>query len=267
MAEHKLTQPMLGISWDGTGYGADGTVWGGEALLCRGSAYERVAHLRPFTLPGGDRASREPRRSALGLLFELKGVNGLVPVQTMFSSSELETLVSAMDKPGFFPRTSSVGRLFDAVAALGQLSRKVSFEGQAAMDLEFAAADQDLPAYNMPLTGETPAQWDWGPMVQQILNDFRDGVPLSAVSRRFHETLAMAVVQVAERHRCQRVGLTGGCFQNELLRQRTELHLLAAGFDVYTQQQIPPGDGGIALGQIWAAALMNDGNSTMATDQ
>jgi hydrogenase maturation protein HypF len=179
----------------------------------------------------------------------------------MFRASELQTLMTAMQNQRLVPRTSSIGRLFDAIAALGQLSHKVSFEGQAAMALEFAASEEQLPPYDMLLTNDTPAQWNWQPMVHQILDDLEAEQPLAVISRRFHETLALGIVQVAERCRCPRVGLTGGCFQNDLLLRRARLHLSAAGFEVYTQQQVPPGDGGIALGQIWAAALMNRANS------
>jgi hydrogenase maturation protein HypF len=258
MAEHQLDEPVLGLAWDGTGYGLDGTVWGGEALLCAGSQFERVAHLRSFSLPGGDRAAREPRRSALGLLFEIKGAACLELVQSMFNVSELEMLLSAMENPRLFPRTSSMGRLFDAVAALSKLTRRVSFEGQAAMELEFAAADEELPPYEIELTDEQPAQWNWEPMLDQILDDLRGSETLKIVASRFHETLALAAVQIAQRCQCPRVGLTGGCFQNDQLRRRVHTRLSAVGFDVYTQYQIPPGDGGIALGQIWAAALMNE---------
>jgi hydrogenase maturation protein HypF len=256
MAENRLDEPVLGLAWDGTGYGLDGTVWGGEALLCDGAQFERVAHLRSFSLPGGDRAAREPRRSALGLLFEIKGPACRELVQSMFTASELEMLLSAMENPRLFPRTSSMGRLFDAVAALAELSWRVSFEGQAAMELEFAAVDQELPPYEIELTDEQPAQWNWEPMLDQMLNDLRGSQTRSVVATRFHESLALAAVQIAERCQCPRVGLTGGCFQNDQLRRRVHMRLSAAGFDVYTQYHVPPGDGGIALGQIWAAALM-----------
>jgi hydrogenase maturation protein HypF len=126
------------------------------------------------------------------------------------------------------------------------------------MELEFAAADEELPPYEIELTDEQPAQWNWEPMLDQILDDLRGSETLKIVASRFHETLALAAVQIAQRCQCPRVGLTGGCFQNDQLRRRVHTRLSAVGFDVYTQYQIPPGDGGIALGQIWAAALMNE---------
>ncbi len=256
MAEHALDDSLLGLAWDGTGYGTDGTVWGGEALLCSGATFQRVAHLRPFSLPGGDRAAREPRRSALGILHEAQGAECFTMAQRWFSPTELDTLLSALKNPHLFPRTSSMGRLFDAVAALSGLSQRVSFEGQAAMALEFVASDEELPPYTVTLSDAQPAVWDWSPMLGQVIEDLHNGQPPGFVSGRFHETLARAAVQIAERTRCPRIGLTGGCFQNEQLCRRVQLHLSAAGFDVYTQRQVPPGDGGLALGQVWAAALL-----------
>ena len=149
MAEHGLEGPVLGLSWDGTGYGPDGTIWGGEALLCRGADYHRVAHLRTFPLPGGDRAARQPRRAALGLLYEILGpeafegrqvenlacVTGAVVLRTPNSGPLAAMLARGLN----CPRTSSMGRLFDAVAALCGLGQEMTFEGQAAMKLEFAA--------------------------------------------------------------------------------------------------------------------------------
>ena len=138
MAEHGLQGPVLGFSWDGTGYGPDGTVWGGEVLLCDGAEFQRVAHLRTFALPGGDAAVREPRRSALGLLFEMFGRGrGGICRRLVRARAELRRLLSMLDRQVNSPRTSSMGRLFDAVAALCGLPPVISFEGQAAMALEY----------------------------------------------------------------------------------------------------------------------------------
>ncbi len=146
MAEHGLEGPVLGLSWDGTGYGPDGTIWGGEALLCRGADYHRVAHLRTFPLPGGDRAARQPRRAALGLLYEIMGPQAfeLLP-RDWFSESEQRAFAAMLARGLNCPRTSSMGRLFDAIAALCGLGQEMTFEGQAAMKLEFAAEDRESP--------------------------------------------------------------------------------------------------------------------------
>src|SRR5262249_41090300 len=135
---HRLSPPVLGIAWDGTGYGTDGTIWGGEFLTINDHSFERSGHLRPFRLPGGEQAIREPRRTALGLLYEFYGDDLPAIPQLDFSSSELSILKTALAKGINAPLTSSMGRFFDAVAALIGLRQRASFEGQAAMELEFA---------------------------------------------------------------------------------------------------------------------------------
>jgi hydrogenase maturation protein HypF len=252
-AEHGLEGPVLGLSWDGTGYGPDGTVWGGEMLVCQGPHFQRLAHLRTFPLPGGDRAVREPRRSALGLLYEVHGDAAPRYLADRFTAAELPNLLAALARRLNCPRTSSMGRLFDAVAALCGLSDVISFEGQAAMALEFAADGEEIEAYPLPLVGQDPAVADWGPMLAALLADSDSGVPPARRSARFHNGLAELAVAVARRWGGSRVALTGGCFQNALLTERTRRRLRHAGFTVYTHHQVPPGDGGIALGQIAVA--------------
>lgn len=255
MAENDLEGPVLGFAWDGTGYGPDGTVWGGEALLCVQGNFTRAAHLRTFALPGGDRAVREPRRSALGLLFEFMGEEAAEYVDAdWFSESELGTLLSLLKRSIHSPRTSSMGRLFDAVAALCGLSTAISFEGQAAMALQFAADPSEETAYPLPLSDGEPAVVDWEPMVRSVLADRKAGVPIGQISARFHNGLAEMSTAVARRCGCKQVVLSGGCFQNALLAARVRARLLDSGFLVYTHHRVPPGDGGIALGQLFVAA-------------
>jgi hydrogenase maturation protein HypF len=176
---------VLGVSWDGTGYGLDHTVWGGEFFLVTAAGWERVAHLRQFRLPGGDRAVKEPRRTALGLLHEVFGdaafgMRGLAPLRA-FSAAELEPLKTMLVRGLNSPLTSSAGRLFDAVAALIGLRHRVRFEGQAAMELEFAlqSTEPTGQAYELPLLSEHaprtphhgPLLLDWAPMIKAILAD------------------------------------------------------------------------------------------------
>jgi len=268
-AEHRLEGPVLGLAWDGTGYGADDaeqgpTIWGGEALECEGADFQRVARLRHFSLPGGDRAVRQPRRSALGLLFEIHG-DGAAPYCTdWFTRSELETLLAALNRSVRCPRTSSMGRLFDAVAAICGLPPVISFEGQAAMALEFAADREHQDAYPLPLlpgkSPGAPAVADWEPLVQAVLDDRRAGVPVGLIAARFHNALAALAVAIARRSGCSQVVLTGGCFQNALLSQRVRARLSQAGFNLYTHREVPPGDGGIALGQLIIAARRAKGS-------
>ena len=259
LAEHGLEGPVLGFSWDGTGYGTDGTVWGGEVLECAGGEFRRVAHLRRFALPGGDRAAGEPRRSALGVLFEILEDDAAEHVAEWFTPSEIDALVAMLGRSVRSPRSSSMGRLFDAVAALCGLAGVISFEGQAAMGLEYAADCGVEEAYPLPLveTDAGPAVADWEPLVRSVLADRDGGVPVGAISGRFHNALAELAVAVARRWGGSRVVLTGGCFQNALLAGRARARLSQVGFKVYTHTKVPPGDGGIALGQLAVAAWRN----------
>jgi hydrogenase maturation protein HypF len=266
MAENELEPPFLGVSWDGTGYGLDGTVWGGEFFLVTETSCDRVAHLRPFRLPGGDTAVKEPRRTALGLLYEMFGeaafaMAELAPVQA-FSPAELGLLGTMLARSLNSPQTSSVGRLFDAVASLAGLCHQVRFEGQAAMKLEFAleAAPGD-EVYELPIrahhvprtTPHAPLLLDWSLTIEAILADLKRGLPIGRVSARFHNALAEAIVAVARQIGQPRVVLSGGCFQNRYLTERAVQRLQEAGFRPYWHQRVPPNDGGISLGQVVAA--------------
>jgi hydrogenase maturation protein HypF len=270
MAEHGLEGPVLGLSWDGTGYGPDGTIWGGEALFCRGADYHRVAHLRTFPLPGGDGAARQPRRSALGLLYEIFGPQAFERKQIAnlsritgkwFSESEQRVFGAMLSRKINSPRTSSMGRLFDAVAALCGLGQEMTFEGQAAMKLEFAADPRIGESYSMPLRqSESGPIADWEPMIRQILDELLAGEPVGRIAARFHNGLAQLAVELAQEAGCEQVVLTGGCFQNALLTWRVRQRLLERGFTVHSHQKVPPGDGGIALGQIFVAARQTQGS-------
>ena len=259
LAENEVPLPALGVAWDGTGYGTDGSIWGGEFFLVTDQKVERVAQLRPFRLPGGDKAVKEPRRAALGLLYELYGesvfeMDHLAPWQEM-PPVEMITLKGMLQRHFNSPLTSSVGRLFDVVASLINLRHRMYFEGQAAMELEFAidglATDE---GYDLPLTTRQSAfVLDWSRMIPAILADVRGGVSAAKISAKFHNTLAEAVVMIARKCGQPRVALSGGCFQNRYLTERTVTRLRAEKFQPYWHQRVPPNDGGIALGQIYAA--------------
>jgi hydrogenase maturation protein HypF len=259
IAEHGLDRPVLGVAWDGTGYGADGTAWGGEFLAVDRASWRRVGHLRTFRLPGGDRAVREPRRAALGVLVELFGErvverDDLAPLAT-WSASERAVLGRMVSHGLNAPLTSSAGRLFDAVASLIGTRQTSTFEGQAAMELEFAVDEGvECDAYPIAVIDrDGVAVVDWGPVVRAILDDLARGVPVSSIARGFHDALADAIVAVAERAGERRIALTGGCFQNRYLTERAETRLAASGFDVYRHRLVPPNDGGLAVGQAVAA--------------
>jgi hydrogenase maturation protein HypF len=262
MADNDLDGRVLGVSWDGTGYGPDGTVWGGEFLLTGDAGYDRIATLRAFRLPGGDRAVREPRRAALGLLHALYGAAVAsredLPVATTFEPAALALLVQALERGVNAPVTTSAGRLFDAVASLTGIRQTSTFEGQAAMELEAAFDERTDDAYSFQLIDSTPIVVDWQPMVEGILADVAALAPAGVISARFHLTLAAIVAGVALRVGEPRVVLTGGCFQNRRLLEGVVRRLRDAGLRPYWHQRVPPNDGGISLGQI--AAYLHERN-------
>jgi hydrogenase maturation protein HypF len=266
LAENEAEGPALGVCWDGTGLGTDGTIWGGEFLLGDASGFERVAHLRPFRLPGGDAAVREPRRAALAILLELLGESALgredLECVRSFSGSERGVLAQMVAKGVNAPVTTSAGRLFDAVASLLGIAQKTSFEGQSAMALEAAAfeawgkAESGQPPCSFPLVVAPggSALLDWKPLLSYLLRNLALGVPAPVLAAQFHAALADGILAVARHAGVRRVALTGGCFQNKLLTELTVARLEAAGFEVLLHGAVPPNDGGIGLGQVLVAA-------------
>jgi hydrogenase maturation protein HypF len=259
MAENELEAPVLAVAWDGTGYGLDGTIWGGEFLRVTSAGFERVAHLRPFRVPGGDAAIKQPRRSALGLLHAVWGSGGaqcsrLAPVRD-FEEHEFALMKQMLSKGVNAPLTSSAGRLFDGVASLIGLRHHATFEGQAAMELEFAVDPAIKGAYPFQMQGSDLFIADWGPVIEAIVDEIEAGYSAGVIAAKFHNTLAEMIVAVARRIEQQHIVLTGGCFQNCELTERCVERLIEAGFRPYWHQRVPPNDGGIALGQIVAVSL------------
>ena len=265
LGENGIEGDALGVAWDGTGHGTDRTVWGGEFLVGSARAFERIASLRPFPLPGGEAAVREPRRSAVALLFSLLGRaalerTDLLPVAS-FVPADRAVLASMLEKGINSPVTTSAGRLFDAVAALCGLCQRSSFEGEAAMALEAAATTEssERGSYPFPLVSSrggagAPLQLDWGPLVAALLDDLSRKEPPARIAARFHHALADGIAAVTAAAGPRRVALTGGCFQNRLLTERTADRLERAGFEVLLHREVPAGDGGISLGQVLVAA-------------
>jgi hydrogenase maturation protein HypF len=243
-AENDLRGDYLGVGWDGTGFGLDGTIWGGEFFLVRGSVFERVAHLRPFRLPGGEKAIREGWRAAAGLLYEAFGAEA---VENPVIRRMLERGVNS-------PLTTSVGRLFDAVACLAGVARVNRFEGQAAMQLE-RAIGSCVTRDCYPLS-ERDGVADWAPLIDAVSADVRNGTAIDLISARFHNALAGWMVNVARRIGVGQVALSGGVFQNSYLVERVVADLESNGFRVATHQRVPANDGGIALGQAVIAGLV-----------
>lgn len=271
VAEHGIDGPVLGLAWDGAGYGLDGALWGGEALVVDGASFRRTAHLRSFPLPGGERAMREPRRSALGLLWELRGEGARDHARSWFREAELGPLLSMLARGTSSPRTTSVGRLFDGVAALAGLRGAASFEGQAAMELECLAEAAGAQAgYPLPLRAGAPgvpAVLDFGPLIDAVLDDRRDGAPPGVIAARFHAALADVAEALAAASGLGRIVLAGGCFQNALLAASIRERLAARGVEVYAPRLYPPGDGGLSLGQVLVAARRGaDAESDVESD-
>jgi len=262
MAENQVEAPALAISWDGSGYGPDGTVWGGEFLRITTRGFERFAHLRTFSLPGGEKAVKEPRRVALSILREAIGADGIgcdgLATLQAFSTVERRLLEEMMQHNVHSPRTSSAGRLFDAVASIIGLRQVCRFEGQAAMELEFLTHDVETDeAYPFELADDGECLVvDWSPMVQAIIRDVQDEVARGEIAAKFHNSLVEMMLRVAHAAGEKRVALSGGCFQNRYLTERVVKRLRERGFSPYWHQRVPPNDGGIALGQVAAVSRM-----------
>jgi hydrogenase maturation protein HypF len=255
MAEHDLHDPLIGVALDGTGYGTDNTIWGGEFMVADRSDFERVAHFKTYRLPGGDKAVEEPWRMAVSVLTS----EGLDEAGMQRLPTVKRCLVEKMAKAGFnSPLTSSAGRLFDAVAAILGLCDVTSYESQAAIRLE-SIADSRV-AHRYPFTVQTwdrPWVLDFGPTIHAILAELRQGIAVSEISAKFHNTIADSVVHACRFVRGQRdlnvVALSGGVFQNELLLRRTVEALQLQHFRVFTNTAVPLNDGGLALGQAAVA--------------
>lgn len=265
MAEHRLDGEVLGVAWDGAGYGADGQVWGGEFLIASYRRFSRFAQLLPLRLLGREAAMREPSRSAAAMLWELMGEKMLVPdLPSWKVRDDQRAKLAILLRSGVASSwTTSMGRLFDAVASLTGLCPHSSFEGQAAMAVQFAAEREHeggtkMEGYPMDLVPShgPDIKWivDWRPMVSAILDDLSSGHRLEQIAARFHVGLAEGVVRVAQAAGLPRVVLTGGCFQNRLLLSLVRQQLEEAGFAVYSHALVPPNDGGLSLGQAVIAA-------------
>lgn len=257
MLDNETGGEVLGVSWDGTGLGPDGTLWGGEFLQVDGARFERVAHLRAFRLPGGSAAIGEPLRVAAALLHDIYGED--LPRVGPFVDKAFRKKAWLWASLPNAPVTTSAGRLFDAVAALLGLCEKNRYEGEAAMRLEGVAVGADDSAYELALASGEAIVLDWEPVIRAIVSDLEAGEGAPAISARFHGALARAIAEVATKLRAPRVALTGGCFQNRILCESAIAALRAAGIEPLWHRRVPPGDGGIAAGQALAAWYAKEG--------
>jgi hydrogenase maturation protein HypF len=250
LAEHGLSELAVGAIYDGTGYGLDGTVWGGELLVGDVASFERVGSLRPVPLPGGERAIREPWRMALSWL-RAAGIEG----EPLVEPSRWELVDRMLDSGLRSPPTTSVGRLFDAVAALCGIRVEVNYEGQAAIELEAVCDPIERGAYELPVEG---LELDARPLVCAVVRDVAAGVPVGVIASRFHNGLARATViacaLAASEAGTELVVLSGGVFQNRRLLEATVAGVAAAGLRAVVPERLPPGDGGISYGQAAVAA-------------
>ncbi|HVB33011.1 MAG TPA: carbamoyltransferase HypF [Patescibacteria group bacterium] len=263
MAENHLSSKVIGFSLDGTGYGTDGSIWGGEVLLADFSGFERAAHLAYVLLPGGAAAIREPWRMAVAYLaqhFGRKFLDYRIPLLREIDGAAIELVLRMIEQRLNSPLTSSCGRLFDAVAALAGIRHQVNYEAQAAIELEMAAlGSRDPEAYPMGLAREG-AGWiiETRPLFEAILRDLERRLPAGDISRRFHNGMVQTLSRLARLLRDQsglnQVCLSGGTFQNIYLLEGLRSVLEADRFEVFTHSEVPAGDGGLSLGQAMIAA-------------
>ncbi|MCB0220279.1 MAG: carbamoyltransferase HypF, partial [Chrysiogenetes bacterium] len=257
MLDNEADGEVLGVSWDGTGLGPDGTIWGGEFLRVDGARFERVAHLRAFRLPGGRAAIGEPLRVTAALLHDIYGED--LPRVGPFADEALRKKARLWASLPNAPTTTSAGRLFEAVAALLGLCEKNRYEGETAMRLESIAAGDDDSAYELALVSGEAIVLDWEPLIRAIMRDLEAGEGAPAIAAHFHGALARAIAEVATKLKAPRVALTGGCFQNRILCESAIVALRAAGIEPFWHRRVPPGDGGIAAGQALAAWYAKEG--------
>jgi hydrogenase maturation protein HypF len=263
MAENHLEGRVIGIALDGTGFGTDGNIWGGEILLADYRDFERAAHFEYVPMPGGAAAIREPWRMAVSYLahhFGREMFDLEVSFVNQLDRRRAETVMRMIEKGLNCPLTSSCGRLFDAVAALLGVRQEVNYEGQAAIELEMAMVDPKDDSYYPLSLMQKDGGWifDTKPLFEAIIFDLRNRVPTGVISQRFHNGLVEVFTKLAvllrERTGARRVCLSGGTFQNVYLLERLQSRLDSTGFEVFSHSQVPAGDGGLSLGQALVAA-------------
>lgn len=248
MAENELTGNLLGIAWDGAGFGLDKTIWGGEFFHFNDERFNRIAHLKKFKLVGGESSFKEINKCAFGVLYEIFG-NAVL--KYMNEQKDAEIYLKMMEKNINSPECSSAGRLFDAVASILNIRQKVNFEGQAAMELEFLTDGTDSnDSYEFSIIKTDVRVIDWSAMIYQIINDKNNKISSNIISVKFHNTLVNIILEIAKLVNEKDVVLSGGCFQNKYLLENSIRTLQKEGFNVYWNKEVPMNDGGISLGQI-----------------
>lgn len=262
MAENGVSEPVIGVSFDGTGYGTDGHIWGGEFMIADYKGFTRRGHLEYLPLPGGAAAIKKPYRTTIGYLYQLFGQEGLDNARTFVqgvNKEETALIIQQVDKGLNSPLTSSCGRLFDAVSALIGVCGQTNYDAQAAIELEMIAANDIEKTY--PFTIEPEGEMKiirLEKLFTAIISDMKSGTAASIISAKFHNTISQMTTlmcrQLAKECGLKTVAISGGCFQNRRLMGQTITGLKAAGFNVISQSQVPANDGGVALGQAVIAA-------------
>ncbi|MAE07969.1 MAG: carbamoyltransferase HypF [Bacteroidetes bacterium] len=257
MAEHKLDEKVIGVSFDGTGYGDDGNIWGGEFFICDLADYERITHLEYIMQPGGDAVTKDPWRMMTAYLFHYFGKEAISKYPFLFKEIDafsLQTVQSMLAIKLNSPLSSSAGRLFDAISALLGVCQSAAYHAEAPMQLESATDTTIATSYSFSLKNNISFKSTF----EEIISDLLNGIPIDKISGKFHNTMVNVIVDVAKHIRnssgINNVVLSGGTFQNSILLEKTEIKLSENGFNYYTQAQIPSNDGGIALGQLAIAA-------------
>ncbi len=251
-------EPVIGLTFDGTGFGLDSAIWGGEVLIGNYCGFSRRYHLRYFALPGGDVAVRNPARIALSILHSCQmDWDQSLPSVSRFSSQEMQIIKNQINRKINAPQSSSMGRLFDAVSSLLGIRQTVTYEGQAAIELENHAYAEEIGSYEFAIIGDTI---DYQPVVESILKDIEAGISSSVISSRFHNTVSILCLSVAQNiskeTSLHTVALSGGVWQNALLFTKTVKLLESNGFKVLTHQKVPTNDACISLGQAAIAACI-----------
>lgn len=261
MAEHGIEGPVIGLSCDGTGYGTDGAIWGGEILIATADRFQRAAHLNYVPMPGGAAAIKEPWRMAISYLEDAYGndIKGLdLPLLQTEDPQRIAAVREMIQKQVNSPITSSLGRLFDGMAAIIGLRRQVAFEGQAAMELEMIAGGDAGQSYNYQWESKEPLRLLTAPIIRGVVADLNQGEKPSVVSAKFHNTLTRMftrlILSLSGEHGIRQVVLSGGVFQNSRLLETLVPSLIEKNLAVFTQSQVPVNDGGIVLGQALVAA-------------
>lgn len=262
--ENHLYEKCFAVCWDGTGYGFDKTIWGGEFFTYSAEDFNRVAHFRQFRIPGGDAAIKDTSRSLTGILYEIFGIEiPFAKLNRAIPENELLLFAQMLDKNINCFETTSVGRIFDAVSSLLNICSKSSYEAQAAMMLEFAANQTTLSRYDFNLTDNSIFIVDWQPIFEQMINEIFRGVEASVISAKFHNTLVEIIITLSKKIGLTNVILTGGCFQNVILLERTIDKLVEEKFKPHWNKLVSTNDGGISFGQaVFANHILKRQNKT-----